>query len=42
MAQRYAIRDLDQAGRYLADATLGPRLRQVVSLMIRPQREISL
>jgi uncharacterized protein (DUF1810 family) len=34
MAQRYAIRDLDQAGRYLADATLGPRLRQVVSLMI--------
>jgi uncharacterized protein (DUF1810 family) len=34
MAERYAIRDLDQARRYLADSTLGPRLRQVVNLMI--------
>ena len=34
MAQRYAIRDLDQAKRYLADAILGPRLRQVVKLLI--------
>jgi uncharacterized protein (DUF1810 family) len=34
MAERYAIRDLDQARRYLADATLGARLRQAVSLMI--------
>ncbi len=33
-AQRYAIRDLDQARRYLADPILGPRLRQVVKLMI--------
>ena len=28
MAQRYAIRDLDQARRYLADSLLGSRLRQ--------------
>ena len=34
MAQHYAIRDLDQAKRYLADAILGPRLRQVVKLLI--------
>jgi uncharacterized protein (DUF1810 family) len=34
MAERYAIRDLDQARRYLADSSLGPRLRQVVSLML--------
>jgi uncharacterized protein (DUF1810 family) len=34
MAQQYAIRDLDQAKRYLADSTLGGRLRQVVKLMI--------
>ncbi len=34
MAQRYAIRDLDQAKRYLADPLLGPRLRQVVRLMM--------
>jgi uncharacterized protein (DUF1810 family) len=34
MAERYAIRDLDQARRYLADTTLGPRLRQAVSLVI--------
>jgi uncharacterized protein (DUF1810 family) len=34
MAQRYAQRDLGQARRYLADPILGPRLRQVVKLMI--------
>src|SRR5215469_15714984 len=34
MAQHYAIRDLDQAKRYLADSILGPRLRGVVRLMI--------
>ncbi|MFY9839720.1 MAG: DUF1810 domain-containing protein [Xanthobacteraceae bacterium] len=33
-AQRYALRDLGQARRYLADPILGPRLRQVVKLMI--------
>jgi uncharacterized protein (DUF1810 family) len=33
MAQHYAIRDLDQARRYLADSILGPRLRQAVGLM---------
>jgi uncharacterized protein (DUF1810 family) len=34
MAQHYAIRDLDQARRYLADSILGPRLRSVVKLMM--------
>jgi uncharacterized protein (DUF1810 family) len=34
MAQHYAIRDLGQARRYLGDSILGPRLRQVVKLMI--------
>jgi uncharacterized protein (DUF1810 family) len=34
MAQHYAIRDLDQAKRYLADSILGPRLRQVVRLLM--------
>ena len=34
MAQRYAIHDLDHARRYLADPILGPRLREVVRLMI--------
>jgi uncharacterized protein (DUF1810 family) len=34
MAQHYAIRDLDQAKRYLADSILGPRLRHVVKLLI--------
>jgi uncharacterized protein (DUF1810 family) len=33
MAQRYAIRDLDQARRYLADSVLGSRLRRDVRLM---------
>jgi len=34
MAQRYAIRDLDQARRYLANPLLGSRLRQVVRLIM--------
>lgn len=34
MTEHYAIRDLEQARRYLADSTLGPRLRQVVNLII--------
>jgi uncharacterized protein (DUF1810 family) len=34
MAQRYAIRDLDQARRYLADPILGKRLRQDVRRMM--------
>lgn len=35
MAQRYAIQDLDQARRYLADAVLGERIRADVRLMLR-------
>ena len=34
MAKHYALRDLDQAKRYLADSILGPRLRQVVTLLM--------
>jgi uncharacterized protein (DUF1810 family) len=34
MAQRYAIRDLDQARRYLAHPLLGSRLRRDVRLMM--------
>jgi uncharacterized protein (DUF1810 family) len=34
MAQSYAIRDLDQAKRYLADPILGSRLREAVKLMV--------
>jgi uncharacterized protein (DUF1810 family) len=35
MAERYAIHDLDQARRYLADRTLGARLRHDVRLILR-------
>ena len=35
MAQHYAIRNLDQATRYLADNILGTRLRHDVQLMIK-------
>ena len=35
MAQRYAIRDLDQARRYLAGPILGSRLRHDVQVMTR-------
>jgi uncharacterized protein (DUF1810 family) len=34
MAQRYAIRNIDQAKRYLADPILGNRLRHDVRLMV--------
>ena len=34
MAQRYAIQDIDQARRYLADPILGNRLRHDVRLMV--------
>jgi len=34
MAQLYAIRDMDQARRYLADPILGNRLRHDVQLMV--------
>lgn len=34
-ARHYAIRDLDQARRYLADPLLGGRLRQDVGLILR-------
>ena len=34
MAQRYAIRDMDQARRYLGDPILGDRLRHDVRLMV--------
>jgi uncharacterized protein (DUF1810 family) len=34
MAQRYAISDLDQARRYLADPLLGSRLRHDVCLAV--------
>ncbi len=35
MAQRYAIQNIDQAKRYLADPILGGRLRNDVRLMMR-------
>ena len=35
LAQRYAIRDLDQARRYLAEPMLGSRLRHDMGLMMR-------
>jgi uncharacterized protein (DUF1810 family) len=34
MAQHYAIHDVDQAKRYLADPILGARLRQAVRLLM--------
>jgi len=34
MAQHFAIRDLDEARRYLTDSILGPRLRECVKLMM--------
>jgi uncharacterized protein (DUF1810 family) len=34
MAQHYSIKNLDQARRYLADTTLGVRLREAVRLMV--------
>jgi uncharacterized protein (DUF1810 family) len=34
MAQHFAVRDLDQAKRYLPDTILGTRLRQTVRLLL--------
>ena len=42
LAQRYAIRDLEQARRYLADPMLGSRLRDDVRLMIGHKRRSAL
>jgi len=42
MAQRYAIRDLDQAKRYLADPILGARLRQAVRLIMEHKAKSAL
>ena len=42
MAERYAIRDLDQAKRYLADQILGDRLRHDVRLMLRHKGKTAL
>ena len=42
MAQRYAIRDMSQARRYLADPILGERLRHHVRLMIRHKSKSAL
>jgi uncharacterized protein (DUF1810 family) len=42
MAQRYAIHDLDQANRYLADPVLGPRLRQTMRLMLEQKTKSAL
>jgi uncharacterized protein (DUF1810 family) len=42
MAERYAIRDLAHARRYLDDPVLGNRLRQLVRLMIDHKRKSAL
>jgi uncharacterized protein (DUF1810 family) len=42
MAERFAIRNLDQAKRYLADPILGDRLRHCVGLMLRHSRQSAL
>ena len=42
IAQRYAIRNTDQARRYLADPILGNRLRHDVSLMIKHKNRSAL
>jgi uncharacterized protein (DUF1810 family) len=42
MAERYAIRDLDQAKRYLADKILGERLRHDVHLMLGHKNKTAL
>jgi len=39
MAQHYAIRDIDQAKRYLADPILGTRLRQGVRLLLDQKKK---
>ena len=40
MADRYGLADLDEARAYLADPTLGPRLREIAeALLQQPQRD---
>jgi uncharacterized protein (DUF1810 family) len=41
-AAHYAVRDLGQAKRYLDDSILGPRLRQVVGLMMNQKGKSAL
>jgi uncharacterized protein (DUF1810 family) len=41
-AQRYAIRDINQARHYLADPILGSRLRHDVGLMVRHREKSAL
>jgi len=42
MSEDFAIADLDQARRYLADPVLGKRLRDCVELMVRHQGRTAL
>jgi uncharacterized protein (DUF1810 family) len=42
MAERYALRNLEQAKRYLAHRILGDRLRQVVGLMLQQKDKSAL
>ncbi len=42
MAKRYAIRDLEEAKRYLADPILGGRLRQAIRLMLNQKEKSAL
>jgi uncharacterized protein (DUF1810 family) len=42
MAQRYSIRNIDQARRYLADPILGNRLRHDVGLMVGQKKKSAL
>jgi uncharacterized protein (DUF1810 family) len=42
VAQHFAIHDLDQARRYLADSSLGPRLRECVRLMMNHKAKLAL
>jgi len=42
VAQHFAISDLDQTRRYLADSILGPRLRECVRLMLNNKEKSAL
>lgn len=42
MAEDFAVADLDQARRYLADPVLGGRLRECVGLMLRHENRSAL
>jgi len=41
VAQHFAISDLDQTRRYLADSILGPRLRECVRLMLNNKEKLA-